>query len=230
MVKTRAKKRTNIAASRTAAATKIQKFIRKRIRHRLPVRPRPVIHHNPIANQTLLRLVSRFLSPNNIRSLANATRTPSHFEVQAMQNANVNRRRREAAEVARGRLPKIGPKPNYSHQLRLIRMIDTARAYVAVDDELRRNAPNLNRRLGLLRNDILRHLNHTNTSMSHRHNLPNNKWSYVNAINNNNRYIFVKRVLEKNNNNQGNWRGGGVSFNRFTQNGRNFEAYEYHNR
>lgn len=228
MAKTGVKKRANVAAARTAAAIKIQKFIRKRISHRLPVRPRPVIHHNPIANQTILRLVSRFLSPNNIRSLANATRAPAPFEVRAMQNANVNRRRREAAEVARGRLPKIGPKPNYSRQLKFIRMIDTARAYVAADEELRRNAPNLNRRLGLLRNDILRHLNHTSTN-AHVHTLPNNKRSYVNFNNNNNyRSISVMRVLEKNNNNEGNWRGGDVSFNRFTQNGRNFADVIYH--
>ena len=108
-----------------------------------------------------------------------------------------------------------------------IQMIDTARAYIATHANLRRNAPSLNRRLGLLRNDILRN---TNSNASHRHNLPNNKWSFVNFENSNNRYIFVKGVLEKNNNNEGNWRGGDVSFDRFTQNGRNFAEVMYHHR
>jgi len=238
MVKTRAKKRTNIAAARTAAATKIQKFIRKRIRHRLPVRPRPVIHHNPLANHRLLSLIAPHLSPANLRSLANATRAPAPFEVRAMQNANVARRRREAAEVAIGRLPRIGPRPNYSVQMKMLRMIDTARAYVARNANLRRNAPNLNRRLAMLRNDILRKLNHRTTNTTHNHTINNNTFSRINVGNNNNNnnnnrrgFIHLRNVLVRKPNNVENngqnwdWVGGSVNFENFTNNGRNFDHY-----
>jgi hypothetical protein len=231
MVKlTRAKKRANVAAARTAAATKIQKFIRKRISHRLPVRPRPVIHHNPLANHRLLSLIAPHLSPANLRSLANATRAPAPFEVRAMQNSNVARRRREAAEVAIGRLPKIGPKPNYSIQMKMLRMIDAARTVAARNASLRRNAPNLNRRLAMLRNDILRKLNHRTTSTSHTHTINNNIFSRVNVGTNNNRgFIYIRNVLIRKPNNQNNngfnWVGGSVNFDNFTNNGRNFDSY-----
>jgi hypothetical protein len=232
MVKTRAKTRANNKMARTVAATKIQKAVRKHIRHRLTVKPRPVIHHNPMANHLLLNLIARHLAPANVRSLANATRPPAAFEVRAMQNANVARRRREAAEVAAGRLPKIGPKLTYPIQMKMLRMIDAARAVVARNASLRRNAPNLNRRLVMLRNDILRKLNHRTTNTTHNHTVNNNTFSRigVGTNNNNNRgFIHIRNVLVRkpNNveNNGRNWVGGNVNFDNFTNNGRNFESY-----
>lgn len=233
MLKTRAKARTNNKMVRTVAATKIQKAVRKRIRHRLTVKSRPVIHHNPLASHRLLSLIAPHLSPANLRSLANATRAPAPFEVRAMQNANVARRRREAAEVTKGRLPKIGPKLIYPVQMKMLRMIDTARAYVATNANLRRNAPNLNRRLVMLRNDILRKLNHRTTNTTHNHNVNNNTFSRigVGTNNNNNRgFIHLRNVIVRKpnnaaNNNENNWVGGGVNFTNFTNNGRNFASY-----
>jgi hypothetical protein len=186
-----------------------------------------------MANHLLLNLIARHLAPANVRSLANATRAPAPFEVRAMQNANVARRRREAAEVAIGRLPKIGPRPNYSVQMKMLRMIDAARAVVARNASLRRNAPNLNRRLAMLRNDILRKLNHRTTNTTHNHNVNNNTFTRIGVGNNNNNnnrgFIHVRNVLVRKpnneNNNGSNWAGGSVNFRNFTNNGRNFEYY-----
>jgi hypothetical protein len=134
--------------------------------------------------------------------------------------------------VAIGRLPKIGPRPNYSGQMKMLRMIDTARAVAARNASLRRNAPNLNRRLTMLRNDILRKLNHRTTNTRHNHNINNNTFSriYVGTNNNNNRgFIHLRNVLIRKpnyqNNNGSNWVGGSVNFDNFTNNGRNFESY-----
>lgn len=228
MAKTRAQARANTA--RTVAATKIQKAVRKHIRHRLTVKPRQVIHHNPLASHRLLSLIAPHLSPANLRSLANATRAPAPFEVRAMQNANVARRRREAAEVVIGRLPKIGPRPNYSVQMKMLRMIDAARSSVATNANLRREAPNLNRRLAMLRNDILRKLNHRTINTSHKHNINHRTFSRINVgtNNNNNRgFIHVRNVLPRKpgNGTGSNWVGGNVNFDNFTNNGRNFESY-----
>ena len=236
MVKTRAnsQRARNTAATQIkhTAATKIQKFVRKRIGHRFKVTPRPVIHHNPLVNPLLLSLIARHgkLPPTNLRALGNATRRPNNWEVQAMQNTNVQRRRRIAAEVARGRLPKIGPKPNYSIQMKMLRMIETARRHVANNNILRQSSPNLNRRLALLRNDILRKLNHRTTNQRHNHNINNTKFTRINVgsnnNNNNNRgFIHVRNVVVQRPsnmpNNGNNYRGGSVNFHGFTNNGRN---------
>ena len=110
----------------------------------------------------------------------------------------------------------------HTNKSRKIQMIDTARAYVASNANLRKNAPNLDRRLEQLRYQVM--LNKNN------HTINNNKWSRVAVNNDNNRHIMVSGVVEKNNTNKNKWNRGDVNFENFTPNGRNFGGYQIYPR
>ena len=179
------------------AARIIQKSVRKRI---LPIRPRPVYTHQPLSNAVLKLLVAHGgLTPANVRALGNATRKPNNWEIQAIQNNNVRKRR----EAAAGRKPKIGPKAMYPTHFKFLRAIDRARRWYATHPNaanLRNNFPILNQKLVNLRKEVLRNLRHgvNNTHGVNKNNISINFRANNNGVVNKNTVVIFYDVVNGN--------------------------------
>lgn len=166
------------------AARIIQKSVRKRL---LPIRPRPVRTRQPFSNAILKLLVAHGgLTPANVRALGNATRKLNNWEIQAIQNNNMRKRR----EAAAGRKPKIGPKASYPTHFKFLHAIERARRWYATHpnaQNLRNNFPGLNQKMLNLRKEVLRNLRH---GVNNTHGVNKNDTS-IHFRSNNNRNVVT---------------------------------------